>query len=478
MSVHFVTVGTWPVLVETLWERIARVGQFQFSHVVEPGSSRHTWKNGEPPPNVYFIADVPIPRMPKPDIELLSSLECDGVPSVHNMILSDRIVSKLDYAEALGYCTFLVQRLATLYKKLRPTVIIGSFDALHGGLGLAVARSLNIPWFALNFSVIPAGLASFCDGMSPTARVMLDTRQLWDVAAAAESALESFLTRKVHAPAYIAPKSRGLAGSIGRLPARVAKAFWMLRIARHRRYLKFVREPGGYDLCAAVRRIYRLAAANAALGKMHLIEEPPAGPYVLFGLHTQPESSIDVWAPFYSNQLWVIELLARSIPPSHGLLVKVHKSDVSNYSREQLEHMRSFPGVQLVAPFADTRKLIENAALLFSIQGTMGLEAALLGKPLITLGESPVACFPSVSPIGRLVDLPKLVRRKLTETAPSRKQILDAYQEYLRPFAPASYNDWTKKPDEREIVAFSRLFEALASHVRPTGSTPLGQSAG
>jgi lipid A disaccharide synthetase len=179
----------------------------------------------------------------------------------------------------------------------------------------------------------------------------------------------------------------------------------------------------------------------------------------------QPESSIDVWAPFFSNQMWVIELLARSIPPTHKLLVKIHKSDIANHSREQLERMRALPGVELVAPFVDTRNFIERANLLILIQGTMGLEAALLGKPVIMLGESPVARFPSVSQVGEIAALPSLVRRKLTETPPSRTAIAEAFAEYLAPFLPASPNNWTVSRDAQEVDGYVDLFQALKQYL-------------
>ncbi len=207
-----------------------------------------------------------------------------------------------------------------------------------------------------------------------------------------------------------------------------------------------------------------------------MVSEPSA-PYALFGLHRQPEASIDVWAPFFSNQMWVVELLARSIPPTHKLMVKIHKSDVANYSREQLDRMRSFPGVELVEPFADTRRFVENADLLFAIQGTIGLEAALLGKPVIVLEESPLTFFPSVSPMGKITDLPELVQRKLSERAPARSQILDAYVEYLRPFAPAAHNDWTIKPGDREIAGFVDLFAELARFIRSSSAESVRQAS-
>ena len=405
------------------------------------------------------------PRMPSPDRDLLRSLEADEVPTIHNMICGDAVVSKLDYREALSYATFLTQRLMQLYEILRPSAVIGSFDALHSGLGLAVAKRTGIPWYALHFSVIPPGFACFCNRMSPAARVKLNERPNDGMLAVAEASLAQFESRRIQAPAYLAPPPRSLFGNFARLPDRSLAVYRTVRKSRRRHFLKFVEAPSGHDLRAVLRFFRRTAQARSALSKIQAVSEPSA-PYALFGLHRQPEASIDAWAPFFSNQLWVVELLARSIPPTHKLMVKIHKSDVAYYSAEQLDRMRSFPGVELVEPFADTRRFVENADLLFTIQGTIGLEAALLGKPVIVLGESPLTLFPSVSPMGKITDLPELVQRKLSERAPTRSQILDAYVDYLRPFAPAAHNDWTVKPSDREIAGFVDLFAGLARFVQ------------
>jgi hypothetical protein len=474
---HFVTVGATQILVENLWEGIATMGGFRFSHIVHPIMYRGSWEKGPAPRNVHFFGDDGRSSMPSPDRGLLSSLERDDVPTIHNMILSDRVVSRLDYGEALAYSTFLSRRLMSLYETLEPSAVIGSFDALHGSLGFAVAKKMHIPWFALNFSVIPPGFACFCDRMSPAARVKLGEHSAFDMRAIAASSLEKFENRKIHAPAYVTPSPRSLAGKLTKLPDRLVALYRTARKARHRKFLKFVENPAGHDVAVALLQFHRTARARSAMTTVRAVSEPPSTPYVLFGLHTQPESSIDVWAPFFSNQPWVIELLARSIPPTHKLMVKIHKSDVANYSRGQLDRMRSFPGVELVLPFADTRRFIERADLLFSIQGTIGLEGALLGKPVIMLGESPVAMFPSVSPIGRIADLPELVRRKLSERPPPRNQILDAYSEYLAPFAPAGHNDWTITPGDREIAGYVGLFAALDRLVQSSSTDSIGAAA-
>jgi lipid A disaccharide synthetase len=243
-----------------------------------------------------------------------------------------------------------------------------------------------------------------------------------------------------------------------------------MRNSRQRDHLRFTEPSAFHSVSAALKLRYRGARARRAVDAAHALDVPPATPYVLFGLHLQPESSIDVWAPFFSNQMWVIELLSRSIPPSHKLLVKIHKSDVSNYSTTQLERMCAYPGVELIRPFADTRRFVENAALVIAIQGTMGLEAALLGRPVIMLGESPVVGFPSVSRIGEIAGLPNLIRQKLTEPTPARGAIVEAFMSYLAPFVPASHNDWTSRVDQEALNGYARLFAALRQHVAKRSS--------
>jgi CDP-glycerol glycerophosphotransferase (TagB/SpsB family) len=168
-----------------------------------------------------------------------------------------------------------------------------------------------------------------------------------------------------------------------------------------------------------------------------------------------------VCAHFYSNQVRVVELISRSIPPTHKLLVKLHRSAAAHYSRSQLAEFTRFPGVQLVSPNANTREFIQKADVVFSIQGTIGLEAALLGKPVVMFADSPTKIFPNVSTIGRLTEFPDLVRKKLAEQSLDRARIVEAFMAYLTPFCRASLNDWTRRPTDAEIDGYVELFDLL-----------------
>lgn len=460
---HVVTVGWGRAMVEGLWAGIAARSQARFSHVIHPAVAAADWKQARGD-GIRFFRETAWSGLPAADPALLASLERDGVPTIHNMILGDRVVSRQPYEDARRYATFVAARLLALFGELRPSVVVGGFDALHSGLALAVARRLGIPWRAFHFSVLPPGLACFCDGMNPAARVTMAQRPRDELRALAKSTLAKFEDRTLRAAAYVAP-TRSPRRALAMLPRRAGSLLRTLKRSREREFARFTDPAPRYDAVAALRSLMRLRRANRSLEQVEALATPPAGPFVLFGLHMQPESSIDVWAPFFSNQMWVIELLSRSIPASHRLLVKIHKSDVSNHDRAALERMRSLPGVELVRPFADSREFLEKADLVVAIQGTLGLEAALLGKPVIMLGESPVGAFPTAVRAGALADLPGLVRSQLALARPSRERIEEAFADYLAPFMPAGPNHWGVPRSEAELEGFARMFDVLREHL-------------
>jgi hypothetical protein len=476
-SMHIVTVGMSPALARDLWDRVQLKVDYRISHIAHPTFNSDSWDAVNPVRDVSFFRDDLRIKMPAPDRELLASLEIAGVPTIHNMILSDHIVSKLPYEESLAYATFLTQKLMAFYSSMKPTAVIGGFDALHGSLGFAVARLMGIPWFALNFNSLPSGQVALCSDLSPDSKVMLEPRRAEKMRFAADELLRDFEGRKIEAAAYIPPKVFSPAFIIKRILPQLRT---LIRIARLRSpkdfSYKYTVFANAYSLSSLFLEAIRLRKNVLRLPYDELLHVPPNGRYAFFGLHVQPESSIDVFAHFFSNQNHVVELMARSLPPTHTLLIKLHKSDVPNYSRALLSKWAAFPGVRVVSPDADTFEFIKHSDLIFSIQGTIGLEGALLGKPVVMFGDSPTKIFPSVSTLGRNADLPALVRRKIGEESPSRAAIVDAFATYLAPFYPASRNDWTIRPTDEEIDGYVHLFALLENYLR-SGKRSLRQAS-
>ena len=176
---HMATVGWDHALVEGLCDAIA--AREPSALLSRHASSLRQEQNGRSLTSsgyLTFFAIICASTCRIPIALLLASLEQADLPTIHNMILGDRVVRQTQLRRRIGYATFLARRLDRFVQRDQASVIIGGFDAIHGSLALAVARRMNIPWFALHFSVIPPGLACFCNRMSPAARVPLTERDL------------------------------------------------------------------------------------------------------------------------------------------------------------------------------------------------------------------------------------------------------------------------------------------------------------
>lgn len=458
---HVLTVGFGFTLLRNFLDPVAERSAAQFSNLLHPRIiAEEVPSQSRKNKRLFFRESLKDP-MPPANRTALATLEREGVPTVNNMILGDRVVSKLSSDEALSYATFLMQRLVEIYSKLRPSVVITGFDAVHGSMALAVAKKMQIPVFVLNFSVIPRDMACFCEGMHPAARVVIKKHSEGQLRKLAEDTLTRFEENQIKAHAFIPEPLQSLPRLLKKIPKRLSVTIATIQRSRVRQHIKYTEKKNSYSVLEAITYLYQRRSAVRDLARFPLRTEVPSDPFVVFGFHLQPESSVDVWAPFFSNQSWVAELLSRSVPPTHKILIKIHKSDVSSRSRRELQKLSALPGVELVDSQVDSIALIKASSLVVSIQGTMGLEGALMGKPVVMLGDSPVSIFPSASSIGALRDFPTLLRAKLGESPPDREQITQAFANYLAPFFDASINLWQEPLSSGQIEGYCTMFREL-----------------
>ena len=460
---HFniTSIGWDSGLIENMLDRIEQRSKLRFTHIVLTDIDARILNKKAYRSDVIPIRKVRGDPLPPPDLELLASLEMPGVPTIHNMILGDRIVCNPPNSVALSYATLLAQRIRNILKAKKPDVVIGGFDSLHAGIGLAVCRSLNIPWVAMSFTTIPTGYLAFCDQLCPDATLQISRPINESLKHEATEALVAFESRRSQIPAYVSAHSVGII--IKRLPEHLSEAIRRIIMLFNGSFDRFT-TPSLKKTCSQYLRKRR----NTLLfPNKWLVRKPPAARFALFALHMQPESSIDAWAPFFSDQFHLIQQIVRAMPPNMQLLVKMHMSDADNYSRTQLRQLLQLPNVELVHPASSSRDFINQADLIFGIQGTICLESALLGKPVLMFGDSPYLHFPSVERIGRITDLSMQIRSVISRPEPSRDEILNAYIHYLSRYMPVRYNDWTKPLNDEDIKKFTSCFERLKNHILP-----------
>jgi hypothetical protein len=134
-----------------------------------------------------------------------------------------------------------------------------------------------------------------------------------------------------------------------------------------------------------------------------LFERPVKGErYVLYPLHFQPEATTLVLAPYYLDQLALIEDIVKSLPAGYRLYVKEHMSSRGRRPLSYYRRIRNTFGVRLLGPDENSWQLIQNAAAVVVITGTMGWEALLYEKPVITFGKPFYDTLPQVYRAGEV----------------------------------------------------------------------------
>ncbi|MBV2181855.1 MAG: hypothetical protein KUL86_11570 [Castellaniella sp.] len=108
--------------------------------------------------------------------------------------------------------------------------------------------------------------------------------------------------------------------------------------------------------------------------------DPPSGKFDFFPLHFSPESSINVPAPYYIDQLRVVDriLLDRN-DGNHPLVIKEHPAMFGFRERGFYARLIRRPFVKFVRKELPGVDLIRKASTVYSVTGTACLEAFFLG---------------------------------------------------------------------------------------------------
>jgi hypothetical protein len=140
-------------------------------------------------------------------------------------------------------------------------------------------------------------------------------------------------------------------------------------------------------------RPWRLLAMNASefararAARPFYDELDPERPYVYFPLHVTDDYKIKKVIPHCVDQASIVEQVADALPPGYDLVLKEHPMSVGRNSIALLTRLRKRRNVRLVEPRASSHELIRNAAAVAVISSTVGLEALLYEKPVLTLGQ-------------------------------------------------------------------------------------------
>ncbi len=115
----------------------------------------------------------------------------------------------------------------------------------------------------------------------------------------------------------------------------------------------------------------------------------------------------------------------RLAPLGIGVAVKEHAHFMWRRDPDYWPQFDAHPNIATIDPFADSRELMQQAVFTVTATGTVGLEAGLLGLPVVTGAEMPWSGLGNVA-AARHARRPRRVRRRRaagSRCAPTQAEI-------------------------------------------------------
>lgn len=157
----------------------------------------------------------------------------------------------------------------------------------------------------------------------------------------------------------------------------------------------------------------KVAVKRQYLFRKNVYFDPPNNidSYVYMPLHLIPESTTFVKAPFYINELNIIEQVSKSLPIGWKLYVKEHQAMVGERDFSFYRAVKKLPNVKLVEFnfYSDPKPWIQNSKGVIAISGTGAYEAAMLGKKSIVFADVPFTLIEGVYHVRSFHELPSLI---------------------------------------------------------------------
>lgn len=359
-----------------------------------------------------------------PDIGYLRAKEEEyGEPHLYPMIAGCRFVSQFERNKALLTLEACFRLIEQLFDEFEPDVVLSDGVACTCSyVQYAVAKGRGIPFYSLATARINDRFYIIRNKEDRYERVdeIFESYKRYGLPAEKRGQTEAFLNRfraDSTKPAYFVQYAKP--------PALDLKSLETLFEVAHRR---LVLDPNNYildhPLRAIVNRAVRIAKAHV-LDKRSFAKPVDGEKFVFFPLHFQPEMTTLVLAPYYVDQIALIENIAKSLPIDHVLYVKEHKASLGRRPLGYYGRIRKIPNVRLITPYYDSHELIRACSAVCVISSTVGWEAILYEKPVLTFGDVFYNSFDLVDHVRSYHDLPAAIMKAVRSFEPDRELLLE-----------------------------------------------------
>jgi hypothetical protein len=138
----------------------------------------------------------------------------------------------------------------------------------------------------------------------------------------------------------------------------------------------------------------------------------PESPFAAYFIHAQPEVTVDGWAFEYQDQAATIRNIAAALPADLVLVVKEHRVQAGWRDPGFYKELLSIPGIVVVNDQVPAGHVVRRAEIVFTLTGTVSLEAMCLGVPAVIFGSIYYEQFPGIRRVRSWSELRAVVNER------------------------------------------------------------------
>ena len=309
-----------------------------------------------------------------------------ALPSIRELYWTDPAYADRSESWCMRRTVDVVRALERVFDELQPHIVIPEVGReTPRVVAHQIALRRGIRTFFLFYTIFPRPLRLYIDTMDAP---IVSAEELRELTPDEQRELDAFRRSFVERNAPIRPHRQ--------------RAITTFRARRFAAYLATLwGEHGENEYLRPLRWAleYPRDALRAQLARGLYRKLDPDRPFVYFPLHVTDDYKIKRVIPHCADQASLVEQIADALPPGYDLVLKEHPGSIGGNSLSLLRRFQRRKNVRLVDPRTSTHELIRRSEAVTVISSTVGVEALLHAKPVLTLGR------PFYSGLGVTLDL-------------------------------------------------------------------------
>lgn len=344
-----------------------------------------------------------------------------GIPNLTLLIASDRAVSKFPRQKALRWlelCIRFVER--TLTEHSPDLIVMDDVCCMLSYLIYLVGKKKGLPVWSIGTVKLEDRISFFDDCLDHREKIVRIYQRLQSHPLSPEQIERAETYRRSYVENY---KPLNYLKYKGKAP----NLSWNYAIKFCQRCVDYFRDP--LDLTHLPlgelwgRRFMRwIRYQRSKYSKLFCL--PVEGEkYIYYPLQAQPERTTAILAPFYMDQLALIENIAKSLPIDTLLYVKEHPIALGRRLFREFRRLASLFNVRLIRTEVPSHILVRNAQAVITISNTVGIEAIFFERPLLVLGNVFYQFYRNLRYVDNVKDLPYLIPETVASFQPDRQEL-------------------------------------------------------